>query len=508
MLRFAHHLAWAVVAGALLASGAAQAQLSPDWTRCISQAGKSTPDIVFSACSNVIASGAADAKNLGVAYGKRGNAHHDKGEYDRAIADYTKAIAINANDAVIFNNRGIAYRAKGDNASAIADYTKVIEINPNDAIAFNNRGIAYRAKGDNDSAIADHSKAIAIDPELASAYNNRGIAYRAKGDNDSAIADHTKAIDIDPELVSAFYNRALAYRAKGDNDHAIEDATTTIEINPRHVGAHYNRGLAHAAKGNHERAIADYSKLIDSNPQHAGAYHNRGIAYRAKGDNDRAIADSTRAAEIDKRQAEAAVIPASAANVQLPAPAIEKAALAPSGVQVPAPAIEKAALAPSDAPVSPFTLVLKTDLAAQELTVVENDAVVHVWPISSGTRGYSSPTGTFQPKSAHRMWYSRQYDWTPMPYAIFFVRGVAFHGTTAVSRLGRSASHGCIRLATSNAAQLYDLVQRHGFAKTQIIVFGKAIHDSPTAAQRTPTARSTSPNTFASWVKALFNQPP
>ena len=71
------------------------------------------------------------------------------------------------------------------------------------------------------------------------------------------------------------------------------------------------------------------------------------------------------------------------------------------------------------------------------------------------------------------MWYSRQYDWTPMPYAIFFVRGVAFHGTTAVSRLGRSAWHGCIRLATANAAQLYGLVQKHSFAKTQIIVFGK-----------------------------------
>ena len=478
------------MAGALSASGAAQAQLSPDWTRCIDQGGRSTPDIVASACSTVIASGAADAKSLGVAYGKRGNAHHDKGEYDRAIADYTKAVAINPSDAVIYNNRGIAYRAKGDNDSAIADYSKVIEIDPRDAVAYDNRGIAYRAKGDYDSAIADHTRAIAIDPELASAYNNRGIAYRAKGDNDSAITDHTKAIGIDPELTSAFYNRALAYRAKGDNDHAIEDATTTIEINPRHVGAYYNRGLAQAAKGNHERAIADYTKVIDINPQHAGAYHNRGLAHRAKGDSDRAMADSTRAAEIDKPQAEAAVIPASAANVQ-----------------VPAPAIETAALAPSDAPVSPFTLVLKTDLGAQELTVVENDTVVHVWPISSGTRGYSTPTGTFQPKSAHRMWYSRQYDWTPMPYAVFFVRGVAFHGTTAVSRLGRSASHGCIRLATSNAAQLFELVQRHGFAKTQIVVSGKAIHDPPTVA-RAPTARTTYPNTFASWVKTLFNQSP
>ena len=487
MPRSAHNLVWAAVAGALLASGPAQAQLSPDWNRCINRDGRSsTPDSVFAACSNVISLG-ADAKNLAIAYGKRGNAHHDKGEYDRAIADYTKAVELNANDAVVYNNRGIAYRAKGDNDSAIADYTRVTEINPRDAVAYNNRGIAYRAKGNNDSAIADHGKAIELDPELASAYNNRGIAYRARGDNDSAIADHTKAIDIDPELASAFYNRGLAYRAKGDNDRAIEDATTTIEINPRHISAYYSRGLALAAKGNYDRAIADYTKVIEINPKHDGAYQHRSLAYRAKGDDDRAIADHTRATEIITKPADAAA-PASIA-----------------GVQAPAISIEKAALAPSDAADQPFTLVLKTDLGAQRLTVVENEVVVHVWRISSGTRGYATPTGTFQPKSAHRMWYSRQYHWTPMPYAIFFVRGVAFHGTTAVSRLGRSASHGCIRLATSNAAQLYGLVQKHSFAKTQIIVFGKATHDPPIVAQRTPAVRSTSPNTFANWIKDLFN---
>jgi tetratricopeptide (TPR) repeat protein len=473
----------------MLAAGPVHAQPSPDWTRCINRDGRSAPDTVFAACGNVISSG-TDSKTLAIAHGERGNAHHDKGQYDPAIADYTKAIELNPTDAVVYNNRGIAYRAKGDNDSAIADYSKVVELKPRDAVAYNNRGIAYRAKGDNDSAIADHSKAIDIDPELASAYNNRGIAHRAKGDNDAAIADHTKAIDIDPEIAGAYYNRALAYRAKGDNDRAIEDATTTIDINPRHAGVYFNRGLAHAAKGNHDRAIADYTKAIEINPKHDSAYQHRSLAYRAKGDEDRAIADHTKAVGIIKQPTDAAT----AAGI--------------AGGLAPGAAIHKAALTPNDAPNSPFTLLLKTDLTAQQLTVVENDAVVHVWPISSGTRGYSTPTGTFQPNSAHRMWYSRQYDWTPMPYAIFFVRGVAFHGTTAVSRLGKSASHGCIRLATSNAAQLYDLVQKHTFAKTQIIVFGKAIHDPPAVAQRVPAARTTSPNTFASWVKALFDQSP
>ena len=481
------HLFWGVVAGAVLASGSVQAQQSPDWTRCINQGGRFTPDIAISACSNVISSATDTKLNLAIVYARRGNAYHERREYDSAIADYTKVIEIKPRDAVAYNNRGIAYRAKGDNDSAIADYTKAIDIDPRDVRAYNNRGIAYRAKGDNDSAIADHTRAIEIDPEFASAYNSRGIAYRAKGDNDRAIADHTKAIEIDPELAGAYYNRSLAYHAKGDNDHAIEDATKAIKINPGHGGAYYIRGLVHGAKGDHDRAIADYTKAIQINPKNASAYHNRGLAYAAKGDHDSAIADSTTAAEIKRKHADAAAVPASIANAQV--------SLASGPL-------------PHDAPGPPFTLVLKTDLGAQQLTVLRMMPLCTSGRFPRAREGYATPTGIFQPKSANRMWYSRQYNWTPMPYAVFFVRGVAFHGTNITSRLGKSASHGCIRLATSNAAQLFDLVHKHGFEKTQIIVFGTARHDPPPVAKRVPTteAKTAASSGLPWWAKTLFDQ--
>ena len=171
---------------------------------------------------------------------------------------------------------------------------------------------------------------------------------------------------------------------------------------------------------------------------------------------------------------------------------------------------------PSSAPDPQITLVLKADLGAQQLTVLEGDTVVRVWPISSGMDGYPTPIGTFQPKSANRMWYSRQYNWTPMPYAVFFSRGVAFHGTDATSRLGTSASHGCIRLATSNAAELFDLVHKHGFERTSIIVFGTPKHDRAAMVRRAPSVtreslhtvtRRSMPqfNSLPSWLGPAFN---
>jgi len=57
-----------------------------------------------------------------------------------------------------------------------------------------------------------------------------------------------------------------------------------------------------------------------------------------------------------------------------------------------------------------------------------------------------------------------------MPYSVFYHGGYAIHGTNAVSRLGTPASHGCVRLHTSNAAKFYAMVKEVGPGNTRIIV--------------------------------------
>jgi tetratricopeptide (TPR) repeat protein len=150
-------------------------------------------DLLIVACSEIIGHGG----NVAWAYYNRGNAHRAKGENDRAIADYTRAIEINPKHANAFISRGMAYHAKGENDRAIADYTMAIVLNPKDVWAYYNRGNAHRAKGENDLAIADYTRAIEINPKHANAFNNRGIAYAALGKREEAIADCRRALAID-----------------------------------------------------------------------------------------------------------------------------------------------------------------------------------------------------------------------------------------------------------------------------------------------------------------------
>lgn len=115
-------------------------------------------------------------------------------------------------------------------------------------------------------------------------------------------------------------------------------------------------------------------------------------------------------------------------------------------------------------------LVAKVDLSSQTLTVIKNGKVMYRWPVSTARKGYVTPTGSWRPKRTHRMWYSRKYDMSPMPYSVFYHGGYAIHGTNAVSRLGRPASHGCVRLRTANARIFYSLVKTVGMRNTRVIV--------------------------------------
>lgn len=115
-------------------------------------------------------------------------------------------------------------------------------------------------------------------------------------------------------------------------------------------------------------------------------------------------------------------------------------------------------------------VVAKVDISSQRMNVYVNGRLSHSWKISSGRRGYHTPRGSYRPTRTYRHYYSRKYNGSPMPYSVFFRGGYAIHGTNYIRRLGRPASHGCIRLHPSAAARFYGLVRRYGRRATRIVI--------------------------------------
>jgi lipoprotein-anchoring transpeptidase ErfK/SrfK len=114
-------------------------------------------------------------------------------------------------------------------------------------------------------------------------------------------------------------------------------------------------------------------------------------------------------------------------------------------------------------------VVINVDKATQRMSVMVDGFERYTWPVSTGLAG-GPPAGTYRPERLERQWYSHLFGMAPMPHSIFFRGPFAIHGTTAVSRLGQRASHGCVRLHPDNAATLFALVQQQGPANTRILI--------------------------------------
>jgi hypothetical protein len=129
-------------------------------------------------------------------------------------------------------------------------------------------------------------------------------------------------------------------------------------------------------------------------------------------------------------------------------------------------------------------LVITVDKNKQKMTVTVDGDPRYVWPVATGIARYDTPNGQFKPFRMEKEHYSREWDDAPMPYSIFFTqKGHAIHGTNHKIN-GAPASHGCVRLSTRHAAQLWALVKEQKMANTRVELVGEIPTKSELMARR------------------------
>ncbi len=111
------------------------------------------------------------------------------------------------------------------------------------------------------------------------------------------------------------------------------------------------------------------------------------------------------------------------------------------------------------------------DINAQRLYLYINGALTYTWKTSTGRSGYGTPDmdqhpsgGVFDRYSSTKYPGGDYNGLGNMPYAVFIEGGYAIHGTTRGNwdKLGRPASHGCVRVHPDNGHIFNILVRRSG----------------------------------------------
>lgn len=122
----------------------------------------------------------------------KGYFHFRNSDYDRAIANLTRAAEFSPKSFAFYKTRGYAYLEKGEYDRAIEDFNRVTKVSRIPRVFFS-RGIAFHQKGDLGPAIADYTTAILARPEYPQALFRRGTAFQEQGQFEAARRDFSAA---------------------------------------------------------------------------------------------------------------------------------------------------------------------------------------------------------------------------------------------------------------------------------------------------------------------------
>lgn len=201
-------------------------------------------------------------------------------------------------DAVTSIALGQTAQSHGQHADAIAEFTRALLADPENAEALKFRAISYAAAGNEKGALNDLRLAIKARPEWADLWYQRALIHRRAGRNITAITDLNHALNLEQGHTSALVARGNLFWKMGDRDKALNDLKAAVESKPTDIE---NRRLlaARQVQMDHlKAAVANYSKILQADPKDVDAWLARSDCHNKIGQQQFALLDLNEAMKL------------------------------------------------------------------------------------------------------------------------------------------------------------------------------------------------------------------
>jgi lipoprotein NlpI len=227
-------------------------------------AAKAPAIVLVASCGAAIESGRLLPRGLAHAHLVRGFAFKELKAYQRAEADYDRALAYDPAFLPAITARADLFAAQRQYGKAIAELDRVIHADPDRAETYKRRGHFQDWKGDHDAAIADYTRALEKGggPRL---HADRGAALANKGETAAALAEIEAAIAGAPDYPIAWFERGRIRFEAGEWDAAAADFAHAAELDPEDAFKALWRYLAAARAGaeDAEAKLAEAAAKLD-----------------------------------------------------------------------------------------------------------------------------------------------------------------------------------------------------------------------------------------------------
>lgn len=204
-----------------------------------------------------------------------GKALAKKGECEKAISAYRKALELDSNSAEIYQSLGDTLVKSGELDEAVIVYHKAIELQPNLWEVHHNLGDIWQGQGRLDEAVAAYRLAIKFNPDFCWSHNNLGDSLIKQEKWEAAGVAYGRAIELNPDFHWCHYNLGEALVKLERWEEAVVAYRRAI-LFKSDLPCVYEK-LGDALK-NHsplyaKEAISYYSQAIQENPDNIKLYH-------------------------------------------------------------------------------------------------------------------------------------------------------------------------------------------------------------------------------------------
>jgi tetratricopeptide (TPR) repeat protein/predicted aspartyl protease len=219
-------------------------------------------------------------------FSRRGSAREARHDYERALADLSRACDMSPANPDYFYQRGVIYRQNKQPAEALADFDRAITLKDDDVDALVARAQIRleshdraAAKADLDAANRAASKESEVRLFIAFGYGRVEDFENSVAQYDLWIAAHASDVRLTQALGGRCHGRALLGKdlagALSDCNAALKGSTQSGAVSANVLA---NRGLVRLRMGDYSKSVSDYDAALKIEPQSAWALYGRGIA--------------------------------------------------------------------------------------------------------------------------------------------------------------------------------------------------------------------------------------
>jgi len=219
-------------------------------------------------------------------------------DWDRALADLTRAVELDARQARVYAVRAAVLIEKGDASAAERDYDRALEIYPGWGFVWTARAGQKLKRGDARGAAEDAGRAMELEPQDAHAPLVRAQARWRLGEREEALEDADRAARLGPRDPDVFTVRCHLRWGAGNREGALEDATKAAELAPRDPSGWRLRSSLRWHAGDRAGALEDLTRAVGVAPDDAEGYRLRGRHRLQAEDAKGALEDLEKALEL------------------------------------------------------------------------------------------------------------------------------------------------------------------------------------------------------------------